>query len=432
MPIVPNLPATMPARTQPQAEFDDNMAQYFAKLPAIGASMDEAVNQVNIGAATATAKAAEATTKAEEALASVANAQAAQAASEAAANATAWVSGSAYAVGDVRYSPVNYRSYRRKTAGAGATDPASDTANWAPLSETPEVVRDSRTASALINAVDRGQLIDITSGTFTQPFAATATLGNGWFCYVRNSGTGIITLDPSGAETIDGLASFAMSPGETRMIQCDGAAFNSVLVGGVNFQEFLASGTWNKPPGATWVYYEVVNGGNSGKADSSSGTAATEVAAGSGGARVEGMVRASTLGATVSVVVGSGGVSAVATTTAVNGNTGGVSSFNSISPLATPTFSTVDANAFSGSTGSTSCHKGGAGGGVITGGVAVAPGVSKTDGNGGAGVRITSAGPAVASPGVVPGGGGGAASALYNNTSTSGAGANGRVRVWAW
>lgn len=49
----------------------------------------------------------------------------------AATNAQVWVSGTTYAVGDVRYSPVDYQSYRRKTAGAGTTDPSSDSTNWA-------------------------------------------------------------------------------------------------------------------------------------------------------------------------------------------------------------------------------------------------------------------------------------------------------------
>ena len=50
-------------------------------------------------------------------------------------NAIAWVSGTTYAVGNVRYSPVDFRSYRRITAGAGTTDPSLDTTNWLLLSQ---------------------------------------------------------------------------------------------------------------------------------------------------------------------------------------------------------------------------------------------------------------------------------------------------------
>lgn len=56
-------------------------------------------------------------------------ASAAQAAASGA-GATAWVSGTTYAIGDARYSLINLQSYRRKTAGAGTTDPKNDPTNW--------------------------------------------------------------------------------------------------------------------------------------------------------------------------------------------------------------------------------------------------------------------------------------------------------------
>jgi len=41
-----------------------------------------------------------------------------------------WVSGGTYAQGDVVRSPDNHQLYVRIVAGAGTTDPASDTTNW--------------------------------------------------------------------------------------------------------------------------------------------------------------------------------------------------------------------------------------------------------------------------------------------------------------
>ena len=41
-----------------------------------------------------------------------------------------WVSGTTYEKGDTVWSPVNFQTYRRKTNGAGTTDPSSDAANW--------------------------------------------------------------------------------------------------------------------------------------------------------------------------------------------------------------------------------------------------------------------------------------------------------------
>lgn len=64
--------------------------------------------------------------------ASSASAAAGSAASAAAsANVTKWISGTSYAEGDQVWSPVTYYTYRRKSAGGGTTDPASDSANWA-------------------------------------------------------------------------------------------------------------------------------------------------------------------------------------------------------------------------------------------------------------------------------------------------------------
>lgn len=68
--------------------------------------------------------------------------EAATAATNAAASATAasgsaaiadaiiWVTGTTYAVGDARFSPNDLMTYRRKTAGAGSTDPQLDPTNW--------------------------------------------------------------------------------------------------------------------------------------------------------------------------------------------------------------------------------------------------------------------------------------------------------------
>jgi len=52
---------------------------------------------------------------------------------------TIWVSGTTYAIGDGRFSPINFQTYRRKTNGAGTTDPSLDATNWELLGASPAV-----------------------------------------------------------------------------------------------------------------------------------------------------------------------------------------------------------------------------------------------------------------------------------------------------
>lgn len=73
-------------------------------------------------------------------------------------------------------------------------------------------------------AGDKGKIIAAASGTWTLAFEPAATLGVGWWCYVTNEGSGVITLNPDGAETIDGSATVALEAGGTRLVSCDGVS----------------------------------------------------------------------------------------------------------------------------------------------------------------------------------------------------------------
>lgn len=96
-----------------------------------------------------------------------------------------------------------------------------------------DLIRSARTSNTILGTADKGTLIDITSGTFSQTFDAAATLGDGWWCYLRNSGTGVITLDPNAAETMDGVATKAIDPLQAVIVQCDGAALRTIALSGV-------------------------------------------------------------------------------------------------------------------------------------------------------------------------------------------------------
>lgn len=65
------------------------------------------------------------------------------------------------------------------------------------------LLRSARASNAMLTAADKGQLIDITSGTFTQTFAAAATLGDGWWCYLKNSGKEFVDVPVNGTFDTD-------------------------------------------------------------------------------------------------------------------------------------------------------------------------------------------------------------------------------------
>jgi len=72
---------------------------------------------------------------------------------------------------------------------------------------------------------DRASTIIWTGGAGIISFTAAATLTSGWFIWIKNFGSGVLTLDPSGAETIDGVTSLGLSPNESCMVVCNGTGF---------------------------------------------------------------------------------------------------------------------------------------------------------------------------------------------------------------
>jgi len=113
--------------------------------------------------------------------------------------------------------------------GQVLTSAGSGLPSWTTISSSPTIVRSPRTSNTILGTADSSTLIDITSGTFSQTFTAAATLGSGWFCYIQNSGTGYVTLDPNASETItrNGVAhtTWVLLPQEAALIVCNGTGF---------------------------------------------------------------------------------------------------------------------------------------------------------------------------------------------------------------
>lgn len=66
-------------------------------------------------------------------------------------------------------------------------------------------------------------------GTFTLPLASTA--GNNWFVQFKNAGSGIITIQTVGSNTIDGEANIYLQPLESCIVLTDGVNFYSLGLG---------------------------------------------------------------------------------------------------------------------------------------------------------------------------------------------------------
>lgn len=440
-------------------------------------------------ASSASASAESALDSAGSALAAAASVQSAIAT----ANATKWISGTTYAQGANAWSTINFVTYKRKIAGAGTTDPSADSTNWSPVFPIPDQAgkagrvlstngaalswefptsapRSARTANTILGVADRGSLIDVTSGTFTQTFDAAATLGNGWYCWYRNAGSGEITIPSS-----DGVSNWKMYAGEMRLFLCDGSSFTSCWLKPF-YGVFASSGTFVKPPGYGHFEGELFGGGASGAkgnyAAGSGGGAcvpfnlsaalfgATEVVTiGAGGTAISTANTAgnpggnSTLGSLVTAYGGGPGFFQSATSSCAGGGGGGVLGAGSAATInnstgGAPSLGTgLDNTGFGGAGGTSS----GAGDAVFGGG-AGGPGLNSTNGgpggrsvygggggggigttNGAAGGTSTFAGSGGASSraaagtaGAAPAGGGGATA----TGTTSGAGARGELRIW--
>lgn len=78
---------------------------------------------------------------------------------------------------------------------------------------------------------DRAKMFNWTgaAGTFTLP--DPVSLGNNWFVYLRNSGSGAIVADAPGTSLIDGNSFLSFQPGESAIIASDGVNFYTIGFG---------------------------------------------------------------------------------------------------------------------------------------------------------------------------------------------------------
>ena len=192
---------TAPARTDDPATFITladafiaALAQWETDVNASGTYIDAVGVQVDLDATAAAA--------------SEAAAEAAQESAEQAAGAVGWVSGTTYAIGDVVWSTADFLSYRRKTAGAGTTDPSLDPTNWAKLGGMLSWVATAKTTNFNFT-VNQGERVDtLTTGAVTGTLPPSPVDGDrvGWVDSKANFVNANFTLGRNG-KNINGSAS---------------------------------------------------------------------------------------------------------------------------------------------------------------------------------------------------------------------------------
>lgn len=144
----------MPITALPPAPSRDTPSTFATLADAFVAALPTFVTEANALEANVNSKETLATTAATNAAISETAAEAAQAAAESASNASKWIPGTTYTEGDVRWSPIDFLSYRRKTNGGGTTDPSLDLTNWQKLGSGSGFVLLGTYNAATASAVD--------------------------------------------------------------------------------------------------------------------------------------------------------------------------------------------------------------------------------------------------------------------------------------
>jgi hypothetical protein len=193
--------------------------------------------------------------------------------------------------------------------------------------ETRRVVK---TAGFTASVADHGVVFELSSAaTAIIALNPAATLNAGWVCWWINTGSGIWTIDPIGSELIDGVASYTILPGETRLVTCDGTAFKTIIVRPFAYA-VTASGTFPVlAPGYSAAAGMLWGGGQGGDRQGYGGYSQKMLAqGGAGSAGVPFTIPASKLTAATSFVVGAGGAGAQIYN--VSGGQGGNSTFGTL------------------------------------------------------------------------------------------------------
>ena len=136
----------------------------------------------------------------------------------------------------IRTNPDVYGTWGLIAFGVGTSNvDAATLAGYGLLavSNTLNVSHPVTTFSSNTSATDalRAQTYVWTGGAGTLTLNSAATLGNNWFMFLRNSGSGTLTVATTGGELFNGSTTVSLQAGDSCMIVCSGSAFYSVGLG---------------------------------------------------------------------------------------------------------------------------------------------------------------------------------------------------------
>ncbi len=95
-----------------------------------------------------------------------------------------------------------------------------------------------------ITSVHRNALVRCTA-SLTLSLLSASGAGQGFYFLAKNESSGNVTIDPSGAETIDGLATYILYPGDSVIVICDGATWYTsfaIPVAGITTNQISTNG----------------------------------------------------------------------------------------------------------------------------------------------------------------------------------------------
>jgi hypothetical protein len=125
--------------------------------------------------------------------------------------------------GVVEFGATNSGAVASLLAGYGLTAIGS-TLNTEHLSFT-------TAGSYIVLVEDRAKSAYYAGGAGNFVFQSAVDLTNGWFIFIRNGGTGALTLVPASGETINGEATLALQPGDSAIVCCDGSGLFTIGLG---------------------------------------------------------------------------------------------------------------------------------------------------------------------------------------------------------